>query len=121
MQGDLNDPASVTAALDGIDSAVLILRNGIDQERLELSFINAAKEAGLPWIIKLSSPEAVRGTTSPIPLAHIAAEDAIMALRDELDFRASKFLYAEFAGRILAGESDGQAGDANGQWQRGAH
>jgi len=78
VQGDLNDPASVRAALEGIDRAVLILPNGEEQERLELSFIATAKEAGLPWIIKLSSPEAVRGTTSPIPLAHIAAEDAIM-------------------------------------------
>ena len=79
VQGDLEDPESVRRALEGIDRAVLILPNGEDQERLELSFIETAKQAGLPWIIKLSSPEAVRGTTSPIPLAHIAAEDAIMA------------------------------------------
>jgi len=78
VQGDLEDPASVKAALEGIDRAVLILPNGEDQQRLELSFIETAKQAGLPWILKLSSPEAVRGTTSPIPLAHIAAEDAIM-------------------------------------------
>ena len=79
VKGDLEDPDSVRAALQGIDRAVLILPNGEDQERLELSFIETAKQAGLPWIIKLSSPEAVRGTSSPIPLAHIAAEDAIMA------------------------------------------
>ena len=79
VHGDLSDPASVQAALEGIDRAVLILPNAEEQERLELSFIETAKQAGLPWIIKLSSPEAVRGTTSPIPLAHIAAEDAIMA------------------------------------------
>jgi uncharacterized protein YbjT (DUF2867 family) len=78
VKGDLEDTASVKAALEGIDRAVLILPNGEDQERLELAFIATAKEVGLPWIIKLSSPEAVRGTTSPIPLAHIAAEDAIM-------------------------------------------
>lgn len=79
VKGDLNDPASVRAALAGIDRAVLILPNSEEQERLELSFIEEAKRAGLPWILKVSSPEAVRGTTSPIPLAHIAAEDAIMA------------------------------------------
>ena len=60
VKGDLEDPASVKAALEGIDRAVLILPNGEDQERLELSFIATAKEAGLPWILKLSSPEAVR-------------------------------------------------------------
>ena len=79
VKGDLNDPASVRSALQGIDRAVLVLPNGQEQERLELAFIDTAKQAGLPWIIKLSSPEAIRGTTSPIPLAHIAAEDAIMA------------------------------------------
>lgn len=78
VQGDLEDSASVQAALEGIDRAVLILPNSEEQERLETSFIETAKQAGLPWILKLSSPEAVRGTTSAIPLAHIAAEDAIM-------------------------------------------
>ena len=79
VKGDLEDASSVKAALEGIDRAVLILPNGEDQQRLELSFIETAKQVGLPWIIKLSSPEAVRGTTSAIPLAHIAAEDAVMA------------------------------------------
>ena len=79
VKGDLEVPASVQAALEGVDRAVLILPNGEDQQRLELAFIETAKQAGLPWIIKLSSPEAVRGTTSWIPLAHIAAEDAVMA------------------------------------------
>jgi len=78
VKGDLEDTSSVKTALEGIDRAVLILPNGEDQQRLELSFIETAKQVGLPWIIKLSSPEAVRGTTSWIPLAHIAAEDAIM-------------------------------------------
>ena len=79
IKGDLEDASSVKAALAGVDRAVLILPNSEDQQRLELSFIETAKQAGLPWIIKVSSPEAVRGTTSAIPLAHIAAEDAVMA------------------------------------------
>lgn len=96
VQGDLEDPASIKAALDGIDRAVLILPNGQDQERLELSFIETAKQAGLPWIIKLSSPEAVRGTTSPIPLAHIAAEDAIMASGMNWTFVRPSFFMQNF-------------------------
>jgi uncharacterized protein YbjT (DUF2867 family) len=79
VKGDLSDTESVKAALQDIDRAILILPNGEEQESLELGFIATAKEQGLPWILKLSSPEAIRGTTSPIPLAHIAAEDAIMA------------------------------------------
>ena len=78
VQGDLGDPASVDAALQGCDKAVLILPNSKEQEELEIAFINAAAKSGIKHFVKLSSPEAVRGTTSPIPLAHIAAEDALM-------------------------------------------
>ncbi len=78
VQGDLGDPASVEATLEGCDKAVLILPNGKEQEELEIAFINAAAKSGIEHFVKLSSPEAVRGTTSPIPLAHIAAEDALM-------------------------------------------
>ncbi len=78
VKGDLDDIDSLKAALEGVDRAMLILPNGEEQQRLERQFIDTAKEVGLPWILKLSSPEAVRGTTSPIPLAHIASEDAIM-------------------------------------------
>jgi uncharacterized protein YbjT (DUF2867 family) len=79
VPGDLKDQAAVRAALEGVDRAVLVMPNGEEQEPTELAFIDTATRAGLPWLIKLSSPEAIRGTTSPIPLAHIAAEDAIMA------------------------------------------
>jgi uncharacterized protein YbjT (DUF2867 family) len=96
VQGDLEDSASVRAALEGIDRAVLILPNGEDQQRLELSFIETAKQAGLPWLLKLSSPEAVRGTTSPIPLAHIAAEDAIMASGMNWTFVRPSFFMQNF-------------------------
>jgi len=77
VQGDMKDPGSLSAALDGAEAAVLVMPNGLDQEPGELAFIEAAKNAGLPWIIKLSSPEAVRGTTSPTPVVHLKAEDAI--------------------------------------------
>jgi len=96
VKGDLEDPASVKAALQGIDCAVLILPNGEDQQRLELSFIETAKQVGLPWILKLSSPEAIRGTTSPIPLAHIASEDAIMASGMNWTFVRPSFFMQNF-------------------------
>lgn len=108
VQGDLEDPASVTAALQGIDRAVLILPNGEDQERLELSFIATAKAAGLPWILKLSSPEAVRGTTSPIPLAHIAAEDAIMASGMNWTFVRPSFFMQNFRSSVAQARSTGK-------------
>ncbi len=108
VKGDLEDPASVAAALQGIDRAVLILPNGEDQERLELSFIETAKQAGLPWIIKLSSPEAIRGTTSPIPLAHIAAEDAIMASGMNWTFVRPSFYMQNLRGVVQPARETGK-------------
>jgi uncharacterized protein YbjT (DUF2867 family) len=98
VKGDLEDASSVKAALAGVDRAVLILPNGEDQQRLELAFIETAKQVGLPWIIKLSSPEAVRGTVSAIPLAHIAAEDAIMASDMDWTFVRPSFFMQNLRG-----------------------
>lgn len=108
VQGDLEDSASVRAALEGIDRAVLILPNSQEQERLELSFIETAKQAGLPWIIKLSSPEAVRGTNSPIPLAHIAAEDAIMASGMNWTFVRPSFFMQNLRGTLAQAQATGK-------------
>ncbi|MBM4232303.1 MAG: NAD-dependent epimerase/dehydratase family protein, partial [Gammaproteobacteria bacterium] len=108
VQGDLDDAASIRRALAGIDRALLVLPNGETQERLELSFIGTAKEAGLPWIIKLSSPEAIRGTKSPIPLAHIAAEDAIMASGMRWTFVRPSFYMQNFRGSVKAAKATGK-------------
>jgi uncharacterized protein YbjT (DUF2867 family) len=108
VQGDLEDAASVQAALEGIDRAVLILPNGEDQQRLELAFIETAKKAGLPWLLKLSSPEAVRGTTSPIPLAHIAAEDALMASGMNWTFVRPSFFMANLRGVVGPAKESGK-------------
>ena len=108
LKGDLEDPESVRRALAGVDRALLVLPNGEFQERLELSFIRTAREAGLPWIIKLSSPEAVRGTTSPIPLAHIAAEDAIMASGMNWTFVRPSFYMQNFRGSVKAARATGK-------------
>ena len=76
VQGDIEDAAAVKRALAGVDRALLVMPNGETQERAELAFTRTAKQAGLAWLIKLSSPAAVRRTNSPIPLAQNAAEDA---------------------------------------------
>ena len=115
VKGDLNDPASVQAALQGVDRAVLILPNGEEQERLELSFIETAKKAGLPWIIKLSSPEAIRGTTSPIPLAHIAAEDAIMESGMNWTFVRPSFFMQNLRGSVPQAKATGKLSMPMGQ------
>jgi uncharacterized protein YbjT (DUF2867 family) len=108
VKGDLNDPESIAEALKSIDRAVLILRNSKEQEALELNFINTAKQVGLPWIIKLSSPEAVRGTHSPLPLAHIAAEDAIMASGMNWTFVRPSFFMQNFRGSFAKAKTTGK-------------
>ena len=108
VQGDLNDPASVKAALQGVDAAVLVMPNGQDQQRLELAFIAAAKETGLPWIVKVSSPEAVRGTTSPTPLVHLAAEDAIKESGMNWTFVRPSFFMQNFRGAIPQAKATGK-------------
>lgn len=108
VQGDFEDVESIRRALVGIDRALLVLPNGEVQERLELSFIKTARSAGLPWIIKLSSPEAVRGTRSPIPFAHIAAEDSIMASGMKWTFVRPSFYMQNFRGSVKAAKATGK-------------
>ncbi|MFZ9651748.1 MAG: NmrA family NAD(P)-binding protein [Steroidobacteraceae bacterium] len=108
VQGDLENAESVKRALAGVDRALLVLPNGQTQEALELAFVRSAKEIGLPWIIKLSSPEAVRGTTSPIPLAHIAAEDAIMASGMHWTFVRPSFYMQNFRSSLKSARATGK-------------
>ncbi|MCP5472656.1 MAG: NmrA family NAD(P)-binding protein [Sinobacteraceae bacterium] len=108
VQGDIEDPSAVKRALAGVDAALLVMPNGEFQERAELSFVRTAKEAGLAWIIKLSSPEAVRGTTSPIPLAHIAAEDAIKASGMNWTLVRPSFYMQNFRGSVKGARATGK-------------
>jgi uncharacterized protein YbjT (DUF2867 family) len=108
VQGDLENTDAVKRALAGVDRALLVMPNGEHQARAELAFIRAAKEAGLPWILKLSSPEAVRGTTSPIPLAHIAAEDAIMASGMKWTLIRPSFFMQNFRGAVKGARATGK-------------
>lgn len=108
VQGDIEDAEAVKRALAGIDRALLVMPNGEFQERAELAFTRTAKAAGLTWIIKLSSPEAVRGTTSPIPLAHIAAEDAIKASGMKWTLVRPSFYIQNFRGSLKTARATGK-------------
>jgi uncharacterized protein YbjT (DUF2867 family) len=108
VQGDVEDAAAVTRALAGVDRALLVMPNGEFQERAEVAFTHTAKQAGLPWIIKLSSPEAIRGTSSPIPLAHIAAEDAIKASGMQWTFVRPSFYMQNFRGSVKGARASGK-------------
>ncbi|MGH7330428.1 MAG: SDR family oxidoreductase, partial [Polyangiaceae bacterium] len=75
-QGNLDDAASVAAALAGVDNAVLITTANSEQE---IAFIAAAKNAGVQKVVKISSMGA--DATSKISMArgHAQAEAALKA------------------------------------------
>lgn len=52
--GDLSQPETLDAALQGIEKAFLLLPNLPNQVELECAFIDAAKRAGTQHIVKLS-------------------------------------------------------------------
>lgn len=53
--GDLDDPASIRRALDGVDRVVLSSANHPRQREHETNAIDAAAAVGRPWIVKLST------------------------------------------------------------------
>jgi len=75
--GNASDRDSVAKALDGVDRALLILPNSDEQVAQEAQFVDLAKEAGVKHLVKMSSMEAVPGTTNPIPSIHVQSENYI--------------------------------------------
>jgi uncharacterized protein YbjT (DUF2867 family) len=53
-QGDFSQPESLPAALRGVEKAFLVLPNIPNQVALECAFVDAAKQAGVKQIVKLS-------------------------------------------------------------------
>src|SRR5687768_4410380 len=53
-RGDLGDPASIAAALEGVDRLFLLSPSDPDMIALERNAIDAAKGAGVRHIVKLS-------------------------------------------------------------------
>ncbi len=78
-EGDLGQPASITAALAGVDGALLVTPNGEQQLQLEQNFIEAAAAAGVRRVVKISSLEASAEATAPIPRMHYRAECLLQA------------------------------------------
>ena len=66
MVGDFADPASVRAAVDGVDAVFLACGNVPDQVEYECTVIDAAAAAGVRRIVKLSA----RGAAVGAPVAY---------------------------------------------------
>ena len=61
--GDLNDPAIVKQALEGVSRALVVMGNHPDQAKLERQFASLAADGGVSHLVKVSSMEA-----RPMPL-----------------------------------------------------
>jgi len=79
--GDFRDPASLDAALAGVDHAYLVGPSVPDQVELETAFVEAARRAGLAHLVRLS----VIGADQPdaraarFIAAHAAVEEVVRA------------------------------------------
>ncbi|KQQ68478.1 SDR family oxidoreductase [Microbacterium sp. Leaf320] len=119
---DYSDPASITAALDGVDSVLLISGSEVGQRVAQhKAVIDAAKDAGVAKFVYTSAPKA---TTSDLVLApeHKATEELIQAsglpsviLRNNwyTENYAADFARAAETGVLASGAGDGRVASAN--------
>jgi uncharacterized protein YbjT (DUF2867 family) len=78
-QGDLNDPAIVEQALQGISRALIVMGNHPDQSKLERQFASLAPDAGVSHLVKVSSMEAAPDATATLPKNDYDTEQHIAA------------------------------------------
>ena len=75
--GDLADPASLGAALKGVEKALLLSPPVPNQVELETHFLKAAKKAGVRHIVKFSAMTADPKAESRFPRGHGEIEKKI--------------------------------------------
>ena len=80
VQGDLNDPAIVEQALQGVSRALIVMGNHPDQAKLERQFASLAADAGVSHLVKVSSMEAAPDATATLPKNHYHTEQHIASL-----------------------------------------
>ncbi|MEV7578663.1 MULTISPECIES: SDR family oxidoreductase [unclassified Microbacterium] len=119
---DYTDPESVAAALDGVDTVVLVSGSEVGQRVAQhRAVIDAAKDAGVSKFIYTSAPKA---TTSALVLApeHKATEELIAAaglpaviLRNNwyTENYAADLARATETGTLSAGTGDGRVASAS--------
>ncbi|WP_144876948.1 SDR family oxidoreductase [Microbacterium sp. 1.5R] len=119
---DYTEPASIAAALDGVDTVLLISGSEVGQRAPQhQAVIDAAKAAGVAKFVYTSAPKA---TTSDLVLApeHKATEEAIAAaglpaviLRNNwyTENYAADLARAAETGVVAAGVADGRVASAS--------
>ena len=79
-QGDLNDPAVVEQALQGVSRALIVMVNHPDQLKLELQFARLAADADASHLVKVSSKETAPTVTAAFPNNRYDTEQHIASL-----------------------------------------
>ena len=77
VTGDLADPNDVREALQGCDKAFLLMANAREQLDLEKDFVDAARAAGVDYLVKMSANGANSNSTSLLKRYHGDAEQYI--------------------------------------------
>lgn len=77
ITGDFDDPASLDAALEGIEKAFLLTNSSDHAEAQQLAFVAAARRAGVRHIVKLSQLHAAADSPVRFLRYHAAVEQVI--------------------------------------------
>src|SRR4051812_15229230 len=78
-RGDLDDPASLAAAIEDVDKVFLLCPVAPNQLELETNVVNAAKQAGVRHLVKFSVIHASAESPSQLIRWHAQAEQQIRA------------------------------------------
>ena len=79
VTADFDDPASLRRALDGAESAFLVTNSSERVQAQQLSFVEAARTAGVRRIVYVSQLHATRDSPVRFLRYHAVVEDAIAA------------------------------------------
>jgi uncharacterized protein YbjT (DUF2867 family) len=77
VQGDFHNLAAVSNAVTGMRTVILIAGDAPDQELQEINVVNAARQAGVQHIVKLSAQSAGLNPPASFGKKHIQVERAI--------------------------------------------
>ncbi len=116
VQGDLTDAASVLRAAEGMEKAFLLTDSSEGAEALQTGFVDAAKEAGVRHMVKLSQWAASAASPVRFLRYHAAVEEHIR--RSGMDYtflRPNLFMQGMLAFRepiIRQGKFFAAVGDA---------